>query len=102
MDVDRGRDRDSDVVATLSDVPIVLRATARTINLARAEGDIWERDRKEVPHVRLVPSNAATRGEESTTRVNIEAEGSDFPFPVWPESVHMTVSITVRCPFTHP
>ena len=83
-DVDRGRDaKDTEVVATLLDRPIVLRATARTINLTRTEGDIWERDRKEVPRGRLAPSNAATKGDESTTRANIEAKAQRLPLSIF-------------------
>lgn len=104
-DVDRGRDtRDTEVVATLSNGSIVLRTTARTINLTRVEGDIWERDRKEVPRVRLAPSNPATKGDESTTRANIEAEASDSAFPFWPQRLHTTEPQlqvdTDICPFT--
>jgi hypothetical protein len=56
-------------------------ATVREIKLARVEGSIWERDAEERPRVRLISSKPTTKGDESKTRENIEAERTAIGMP---------------------
>ena len=55
-----------------------------------------------MPRVRLAPSNAATKGDESTTRANIEADRSDFLFPFSPERIHTTNNSIRYLVHSHP